>query len=482
MTDTMPNEMYQNAESQLVKAGIRQFEYQIEGTQWMIQREIDSCGGFLFDDAGLGKTCQTLGLILGHIAYPTLIVMPIALLEQWRELIAKVAPQLVIHTHRSKKPIPLDANIVLTGYHRTYSRNTSMAGDECCDRTPLHEIKWGRIVLDECHMIRSKRTRLFRGCAALKSTYRWGLSGTPIHNRLSDLRTVFAFAQLPLKVSVSDHTQTAILRRNKSLVAEKYRNLKINIVNIPFDTEEEREYCRQLRKECRRRAAEIIAQCGDQRRVRALLMVLIMRLRQANIHPNIVELAKPTPRLIESTSTKMRVLMEMVNAQSADHKTLIVCHFREEMAMVKRCLERNFRVGMYSGGMNFESRNQCIADCHAGKIDVLVIQIVCGGVGLNLQMFNKVYMLTPNWNPANEIQAIARCHRIGQTRDVEVFKLVIADDTMETIDQRIIRVQQRKRGIMSHYLNDVTFDFNEVFRNENCSKQEFSLGDCMELM
>jgi SNF2 family DNA or RNA helicase len=97
-------------------------------------------------------------------------------------------------------------------------------------------------------------------------------------------------------------------------------------------------------------------------------------------------------------------------------------------------------------------------------------------------MFNKVYMLTPNWNPANEIQAIARCHRIGQTRDVEVFKLVIADDTMETIDQRIIRVQQRKRGIMSHYLNDVTFDFNEVFRNENCSKQEFSLGDCMELM
>jgi DNA repair protein RAD16 len=137
---------------------------------------------------------------------------------------------------------------------------------------------------------------------------------------------------------------------------------------------------------------------------------------------------------------------------------------------------------MYSGGMNFESRNQCIADCHAGKIDVLVMQIVCGGVGLNLQMFNKVYMLTPNWNPANEIQAIARCHRIGQTRDVEVFKLVIADDTMETIDQRIIRVQQRKRGIMSHYLNDATFDFNEIFRHENCSKQEFSLSDCMELM
>ena len=65
----------------------------------------------------------------------------------------------------------------------------------------------------------------------------------------------------------------------------------------------------------------------------------------------------------------------------------------------------------------------------SGEIDCMIIQIQCGGVGLNLQMFNKVYIVTPDWNPSNEIQAIARCHRIGQTSDVEVIKLIIHQDS-----------------------------------------------------
>jgi SNF2 family DNA or RNA helicase len=106
----------------------------------------------------------------------------------------------------------------------------------------------------------------------------------------------------------------------------------------------------------------------------------------------------------------------------------------------------------------------------------MVIQILCGGVGLNLQMFNKVYLVSPDWNPANEIQAIARCHRIGQKTDVEVIKIVVRlDDAKPTIDEKIILIQQKKRELMADHLSDDTLLFNERIRGSmNLTMKDFS--------
>jgi DNA repair protein RAD16 len=111
-----------------------------------------------------------------------------------------------------------------------------------------------------------------------------------------------------------------------------------------------------------------------------------------------------------------------------------------------------------------------------GQIDCLIVQIMAGGVGLNLQMFNKVYITTPDWNPSNEIQAIARCHRIGQQSNVEVVKIIIKEDSEKpTIDERIIYIQQTKRELMSHHLNDRSLIFNENIKGTlNLSMKDFA--------
>jgi SNF2 family DNA or RNA helicase len=111
----------------------------------------------------------------------------------------------------------------------------------------------------------------------------------------------------------------------------------------------------------------------------------------------------------------------------------------------------------------------------------MIVQIMAGGVGLNLQMFQRVYITTPDWNPSNEIQAIARCHRIGQTSDVEVVKLIIKGECDNpTIDERIIFVQQNKRNLMAEHLKDETLRFNESIRES--SSLNLSMRDIAYLL
>ena len=135
----------------------------------------------------------------------------------------------------------------------------------------------------------------------------------------------------------------------------------------------------------------------------------------------------------------------------------------------------NLRMAIFDGSLSLESRNALVKKARDGEIDCMLIQIQAGGVGLNLQMFNRVYMITPDWNPSNEIQAIARCHRIGQTEDVEVIKLVVKEEGEKpTIDERIIVVQQQKRELMSLHLGDETLKFNERVRGQmNLTMKDF---------
>jgi SNF2 family DNA or RNA helicase len=133
--------------------------------------------------------------------------------------------------------------------------------------------------------------------------------------------------------------------------------------------------------------------------------------------------------------------------------------------------------------MNLTARDACVRQCMHGNVDVLIMQILCGGVGLNLQVFNKVYTLTPDWNPGNEIQAIARCHRIGQERDVEVFKIIIDEDEHTTVDQLLLNVQSKKRALMAECLQDPTLEFSEQFKyTGNLSKMGLTFKDFRTLL
>ena len=462
-------------------SNITLFPYQEEGIKWMLSHELSESNllkpvGLLGDDPGLGKTLQTISLIIGNPVGKTLIVVPVSIIEQWRQAIQKILPDTKIHIHHgkgmftSKKEIMKHpCEIVITGYHQIYN---------VCDKkfypTVLHNYVWGRIILDECHIIRNANTKAFIGAMSLNSLCRWGLSGTPLQNKIDDLKSIFSFLHFS-KTEQSeqfDHLRrTYILRRNRTIVAEKFKNLTVNIVNIPFDNEEERQFYKDVRQEIRSEYLRIIHNDGKTKMME--LFELLLRLRQSTIHPNLVinGLAKKynieKPKLWSVPSTKETKLIELFSKHAERDKTIIICHYQQEMDIIQNALSKafpNLKIAKFNGSMNLPARDACVKKCMDGNVDVLIMQILCGGVGLNLQIFNKVYTLTPDWNPANEIQAIARCHRIGQERDVEVFKIIIDEDDTMTIDQLLLNVQSKKRALMAEYLSDPSLEFSEKFR------------------
>jgi len=493
---------FQKAQTRLSTAGIELFDYQVEGVKWMIDRELNETGsyytgGLLCDDPGLGKTVQTISLILANPVPKTLIVVPISLMEQWRDQIRQIWPEVkmrICHgpngSFSSKEEINGHFDVVISGYTKMFDVD---AREKDYRRTIMHSIEWGRVILDECHTIRNKNSKAFKGCFDIRAKFRWGLSGTPIQNKVDDLVSLFRFIHVPeatIKTNLENLKNDYIKRRNKSLVAEKYKNLDIKIVDIPFIDDKERKFYEKVKDEVQKEYLRIMNE-EDNSGAMMELFELLLRLRQATIHPNLVikGLAKKfkvtNPKLWQGSSAKISKLVELFNLQSIDDKSLVICHYQEEIDIIQQSIGLAFphlRIEVFNGQMDLKNRNACVKRCLDGQVDVLLIQIMAGGVGLNLQVFNKVYMMTPNWNPGNEIQAIARCHRIGQTRNVEVFKLIIKEDDFSTIDEKIINIQIDKRDLMVHYLGDDSLQFNENFSSEGFVRNGLNMKDMRKLL
>ena len=491
-----------NAQARLKNVGIELFDYQVDGVKWMLERELNPdgtyyTGGLLCDDPGLGKTLQAISLMLANPVDKTLIVVPISLMEQWRDQIRKVWPEAKMRlchgpngSFNSYEEINGHFDVVISGYTKMFDVDANVKDYR---RTIMHSVEWGRIILDECHTIRNKNSKTFKGCFDLRAKFRWGLSGTPLQNRVDDLVSLFRFIHVPeaiIKSNLEVLKDNYVKRRNKSLVADKYKGLNIKIVDIPFTDDKEREFYTKVKDEVKREYLRIMNE-EDTSGAMMELFELLLRLRQATIHPNLVikGLAKKfkvlKPNLWKGSSTKITKIIELFSSHTTEDKSLIICHYQEEMDLLKHYISRAFpdlRIEIFNGQMDLTNRNACVRRCTCGEVDVLLIQIMAGGVGLNLQVFNKVYMMTPNWNPGNEIQAIARCHRIGQTRNVEVYKLIIKEDDFPTIDEKIISIQVDKRDLMVHYLGDTSLEFNEYFSSQTPMKQGLNMKDMRKLL
>jgi SNF2 family DNA or RNA helicase len=490
--------------SQLDTLGITLYQHQEEGVAWMIDRERDETlikGGCLSDDPGLGKTNQMLATILANSkGGRNLIIAPVSLMNQWRDAARKIFPDKRIRIcHGKSGTYDSIEEINATNPFITiapYSQTFQSCGGEFFP-TVLHQQRWERVILDEAHIIRNHKSKVFKGCSELKADIRWAMTGTPIQNSINDLVSIFKFLHVPQLSIQSDFDslkQQLIKRRNKNIMAEAYKCLNLHIEDTEFLDDDEKKFYEWLKLYI---AGEFAKIEGDKHQMGAVFE-LLLRLRQATIHPKIVfnglyrklvenngdkatiaEIYRNLKIWSNKPSTKITKLIEKFNGHGIDTKSLIVSHFTEESNIINYFLKKTFpslRIGIFDGSLSLDDRNEMIKQARAGEIDCMIIQIQCGGVGLNLQMFNKVYIVTPDWNPSNEIQAIARCHRIGQTSDVEVIKLIIhQDSTKPTIDEKIILVQQIKRDIMADHLIDETLRFNERTNGKmNLSMKDFA--------
>jgi SNF2 family DNA or RNA helicase len=465
-----------------VRAGLKGrliVPYQASGVAWMLKHEHDIAnpGGLLCDEMGLGKTVQTIATMIGNPKAHTLVVVPKAVVSQWVDAFTKfmgVGPLVVsakdVNRHKVTPETLACHSVVLA----TYSCFVDRAGDTRSN--PFHDFVFDRVILDEAHAIKNRKSKVHRSVVKIQGRIRWGLTGTPISKNLGDFASLLMFFGVtPLsKQQIMDMRQKYVLRRTKEDLCHLSDMLRlpaceVRLVTSPFRYEQERVQYEELKEEGRLRMKAMAVHGAEKDNNNFHVLEAILRLRQCVVNPAVLQeglYRKGVKEAVEAGgdvpmapapwdggATKMEMLLEELQKQPAEEKTLIFCHWAGEMDAIQEALAE--KLGLESvrldGSMSIEQRTWAIETfANDPNTNMFVIQIDCGGLGLNLQMATRVYINSLHWNAANELQAIGRAHRTGQTQHVVVTRLVIED----TIDEYLIKTQDGKLKITSETLND----------------------------
>ena len=498
---TPAKKMLRKALLTMGKYGYTLRKYQVRGVKWMINRELNQeyCGGILADDPGLGKTIQTAALMIG-IPKKTLIIVPTAVLSQWRDIMEQIfgAGEIYFHHGTEKKKtmeeiIDSDFNICITSHGSAVSRKKQHY------ETMLHIPNfWGRVIIDEGHVIRNKKTKMHitaLNYSAIANS-KWILSGTPVQNRKSDIVNILSFIGIPvpkIKSDIEVCISKYLLRRTKKVLMDGiFTEVDFNTHILPFKTREEQNMYSEIETVSLEELADLKYSGSSSFKYEMRQLEILIRLRQASSHPQIA--IDSMNRKYEGVdfagfnqiSTKIDALTQDITRASG--LSLVFCHFIDEMTMIRDQLQlMGIHSELYNGSMSRRSRDAILSGFKKQTIasKVLIVQIMAGGVGLNLQEFSNVFIVAPDWNPTNEIQAISRAHRYGQTKKVIIHKYIIKYNTefisrtdeidmdSDTIDERILKLQVAKRELMVNLLKDDTLKFNEKCKWINSLEKDY---------
>lgn len=436
-------------------ADFRYMEHQEIGVRWLLAREAAGAGagGILADDMGLGKTIQMTGLLKNSTIRPreeSLLIAPVAVLEQWKTVIRRAGLTVLV-------PRKGNSSWTIEGAFRPLAHRVHVIGYEAAARNHalLTAFRWDRVIYDEAHRIASDN----RGTAVarlLQSGHNWMLTGTPIVNKLTDLTTLLELVGAPvppyttlerLRPLLKTYILCRTMEQLRATIPGAPPAPIINHVNLDFDTEDEAEFYKGMSGLLTRRWKAIEADRGAGAAIERLR--LFMRLRQLSLHPQIYigarkrELGALYSRADWPTaSTKFRAIRELIAKQPKTHKWIVFCHFRDEMEMLRtelRTAPNVARVQIYNGGMTAAEKSLVVEASKGGlaegKQEVLLVQLQSGGVGLNLQHFDRIIFSGPWWTKALMEQAVARAVRIGQTKVVEVFHMRLKEEEALNIDE-----------------------------------------------
>jgi len=442
----------------LTRNGLSRKEYQEKGVLWC--KDVEKNGvkingqivrsGILSDEMGLGKTIQMIGIILENFKLHTLIVLPKVLLEQWRNIIhTTLGHKPLIFHGTSAKDILLhelyNAPIVLT----TYGMLSKMNGKSLpVEYNLLHNIVWDRIIFDEAHHLRNRNTRNHKAAVVIKASHKWLVTGTPIQNTITDLYglcSVLGIAQTyftkqdEMNIIVSN----LLLKRTKIQVGIEMPTLTHHMVSVTWENEKERQIASDIHEQLHFNKKVHISDIDSYSVMHPF--TVMHRAKQSCISMTML----PYEHDNGYQSKINKVIDMIVERKDNGSAKLVFCFYHVEMDIIVKSLsDKGMCVAKFDGRTHQSIRTKLLS----AELDVLVLQIKTGCEGLNLQQFNEVYFVSPQWNPAVEDQAVARSHRIGQDKPVQVYSFnmegfqedQVCNDTMDTY---IHNTQQYKRGL-----------------------------------
>jgi SNF2 family DNA or RNA helicase len=491
MIETMYNRAVQSIRTDLIEP------YQPQGVQWMLQRETESLslfeesmpnGGILADEVGLGKTILSISVILGNPKPKTLVILPKSLVSQWESQLKKFAPSLTVHVvGLSDKNRVIEApGVYLISQSLLNCRNRTVG------TSIVHNVQWDRVFIDEAHLLRNSKSKIFEACCMLNADIKWALTATPVMNRMTDFVNIMRWVGVSQFLCQGEKeivTANFILRRTKEDVKTHNQNLKmaqlkVQVKYVPFNSYEEADFYAKVYTKERNKIKT------TQNNNTTQLLEHLLRVRQLCIHPQLYLDGISKKKGVsfgnwEHGSTKITALIDSIQAQPKEDKTLIFCQFVKEMDIYEEMLNKyGYQCARLDGNMSIHERECMVQKFNKiPEITVFIIQINTGGQGINLQTANRIYIMSPNWNPAIEYQAIGRAHRTGQTKNVYVTKFCITsgDHKLPFIEENIIKLQERKKQIVANILNDQRIVLDGVLHEKTSFGSGLSAKDIRNL-
>jgi SNF2 family DNA or RNA helicase len=434
-------------------------QHQTTGIKWMMERELSQpAGGILCDEMGLGKTIQMLGLLKQCGKQETLLLAPVAVLQQWEDAarksrIAVFRPRVgtrTVHWEAVTPVIPGAARLHIIGYESARAH-----------RELVISHAWDRVICDEAHRVASK-SGLRVLVQKVEAPRRWMLTATPIVNGLDDLKALLEHVGAPSSDLVKLVPQYILARSMDDLratIADAPPKPVEKTLRLPFKTEDEAEFYRGMTGLIVKRWKALELDGGGAGTA-LMKLQLFMRLRQLSLHPQVYIAArrKALGSIYgradwDGSSTKFEAIKELIRNSDRPHRWIIFSHFHPEMELLTTALkaEPSVRhVWSYSGALSAGQRKEVLAATHEpleGGSQVLLVQLQSGGTGLNLQHFDRVVFTGPWWTSALMEQAVGRAVRIGQREVVEVYHLVLEEEEAINIDAVMREKAEEKGGL-----------------------------------
>lgn len=445
--------------------------YQVRGVAWLRFLSSRGLGSCLADDMGLGKTVQFLATLLsareaGEPFRPSLLVCPTSVAENWRREAERFAPGLRVAVHHGPDRVSGEAfaellsavDLLVTTYPLAHR-----------DRALLSRVTWEYLALDEAQNVKNPATAQSRAVRSFTARRRAALTGTPMENRLSELKAILDFLNPGLLGSEERFRKefsVPIERHRDALAAERLRRVTAPFLlrrlktdpsiepDLPekIETKEmvglSREQASLYRATTRSLLEGIGRAKGPGRRAKVL--VLLLRLKQICNHPTLF-LADGSR--LDGRSAKLTRLLEMLEETSAERRpSLLFTQFAEMGHLLVGAIRERFgsEVLFLHGGVPRKARDEMVRRFQEDDDPPLffVLSLKAGGSGLNLTRASHVFHFDRWWNPAVEDQATDRVFRIGQTRHVQVHKFVCRGTLEERIDQMIDEKKDLARSIV----------------------------------
>jgi superfamily II DNA or RNA helicase len=440
--------------------------YQRDGFDWLCFLWRHRLGGILADDMGLGKTLQTLALIChakqGNPSMdPFLVVAPTSVVANWAAEAARFAPNLTVVAitdtlRRRGQDLPeaiAGADVVVTSYtlFRLDADAYSAAG-------------WSGLILDEAQFTKNHQSKVYQCARRLPAPFKLAITGTPMENNLMELWSLLSitapglfpnptrfremYAQpiekhhdAELLARLRRRIRPLVKRRTKEQVAADLPPKQEQLLEVELDPRHRRIYQRHLQRE----RQKVLGLLDDVDRHRITILRSITLLRQLSLHPGLVE-----PEHRHLSSSKIDALVgQLTDVVSGGHRALVFSQFTGFLAHVRERLDTaGLKYGYLDGATR--KRSEVVREFKDGTAGVFLISLKAGGFGLNLTEADYCFLLDPWWNPATEAQAIDRTHRIGQTRNVMVYRLIAKD----TIEEKVLALANRKAELFRGVMND----------------------------